>query len=59
MLEDSNLTSVVIPDIAVVPRQFGTRFEAGKYLHVLFQGTSIPELDADQGIWDLAGGVLF
>lgn len=51
MLEDSSLTRVVTPDIAVAPRQFGTRFEAGKYLHVLFQGTSIPELDADQGIW--------
>ena len=51
MLEDSSLTSVVTPDIAVAPRQFGTRFDAGEYLHDLFRGANIPELDADQGIW--------
>lgn len=51
ILEDPDLTSVVTPDIAVAPRQFGTRFDAGEYLNDLFRDTSIPKLDEDRGIW--------
>jgi len=51
LLEDPALTEVVSDDVEVLPRTFGTRLEAGRYLNELIDAAAIKLPERDRGLW--------